>query len=426
MSDEKKYLDQEGLAKLWELISQTFVDATSHALEIEDLRALIDEAESKTDPELANRVEALETTVGNTDSKIEEKIAAVVDGAPEAFNTLKELADYVQADDSRTLDMVQRINALEQVKALTEAEIEAICEKVAITTKVADAAEFEAALANNGIIKLTEDISLDRAMSVPAGTEVTLDLAGHTISSPVGANAYAFVANGGKLTITGEGEIAAPGRIAAAANGGTLVMESGFVKSNNSVALGASGTGSKVIVNGGTVESQEGSVLVTSGASAEINGGKLETFDNFALAGNGTAGQGDVNIVVNGGELISNIQSNGYIACGIYMPNTGTLTVNGGHIIANGGAGIVCRGGKTTLNGGEITATAHPTLETGKVGDARVVVPCSAVVYDKHSNYPGSTDLEVIVNKDMILDGAHEDITILSDEAEPKVTDLRA
>ena len=322
--------------------------------------------------------------------------------------------------------MVQRINALEELKSLTEAEIDAICAKVNMTTKVADATEFEAALANNGIVKLTEDISLDKAMSVPAGTEVTLDLAGHTISSPVGANTYTFVANGGKLTITGEGEIDAPGRIAAAANGGTLVMESGFVKSNNSVALGASGTGSKVIVNGGTVESQEGSVLVTSGASAEINGGKLETFDNFALAGNGSAGQGDVNIVVNGGELISNIQSNGYIACGIYMPNTGTLTVNGGHIIANGGAGIVCRGGKTTLNGGEITATAHPTLETGKVGDARVVVPCSAVVYDKHSNYPGSTDLEVIVNKDMILDGAHEDITILSDETEPKVTDLRA
>ena len=397
------------------------------------MRAAIAEAEAKTDPELAGKVDsledsvsALETAVAGTDSKIAEKIAEVIDGAPDTFDTLKEIADYIESDDGRALDMIQRINELEKIKSLTEEEVEAICRNVSITTKVTDAEEFEAALATSGIVKLTEDISLDKQMVVPAGAEVELDLAGHNLSSPVGTNTYAFVANGGKLTISGDGEIAAGGRIAQATNGGTVVMESGLVKSNNDVALGANGAGSKVIINGGTVESQEGSVLVTSGASAEINGGKLETFDNFALAGNGTAGQGDVNIVINDGELISNIQSNGYVACGIYMPNTGTLTVNGGRIVANGGAGIVCRGGKTTLNGGEIVATAHPTLEQGKVGDSRVVVPCSAVVYDKNSKYPGAGDLEVIINKDMVLNGAHEDVTILSDEAEPKVTDLRA
>lgn len=391
------------------------------------MRALIAEAEAKTDPELAGRVDALESAVDETDSKIEAKIAEVIDGAPEAFDTLKELSDYILADDSRAMDLVQRINALEGITALTEAEVEAICNRVAITTKVTDAAEFAAALETSGIVKLTGDIALDRAMVIPAGADVELDLAGHTVSSPVSGNNYAFVADGGNLTISGDGEIAAAGRIAQAQNGGIVVMESGLVKSNNNVALSATGENSKVIVNGGTVESQEGSVLITSGAAAEINGGTLETFDNFAVAGNGSAGQGNVDIVINGGELISNIQSAGYVACGVYMPNSGTLTINGGHIIANGGAGVVCRGGLTTINGGTISTTAHPTLETGKVGDSRVVVPCAAVVYDKNSKYPAMDSLEVVVGAEAVLESAIQpDIAVISEEAEPRVTDLRA
>lgn len=424
---DKKYLDQEGLAKLWELISQTFEDAASHDLDIEELRGLIAEAEAKTDPELAGRVDALEAAVDGTDAKIEEKIAEVVDGAPEAFDTLKELADYVQADDGRALDMIERINDLEKIHAMTEEEVEAICARVAITTKVADATEFAAALSNSGIVKLTDDVALDAALTIPAGADVELDLAGHSLSSPVTGNNSAFIVNGGSLKIAGEGEVHAAGRIAAAVNGGVITMESGLVKSDNNVALAASGAGSKVIVNGGTVESQEGGVLVTSGGAAEINDGKLETFDNFALAGNGTAGQGNVDITINGGELISNIQSAGYVACGVYMPNSGRLTINGGHIIANGGAGIVCRGGETVINGGTITTSAHPTLTEGKVGDSRQVVPCAAVVYDKNSKYPAMDSLAVTVGADAVLESAVEpDIAIISEEETPNVSDLRA
>jgi len=69
--------------------------------------------------------------------------------------------------------------------------------------------------------------------------------------------------------------------------------------------------------------------------------------------GQGNSGQGNVNIVINGGKFIAHISSTGYTACGIYMPNSGKLTMNGGEIISDG-AGIVMRAGEVELNGGSI------------------------------------------------------------------------
>lgn len=427
---EKKYLDQEGLAKLWELISDTFEDSTAHDLDIEELRDLINEVDAKTDAGVSEKVDALEAKIDankeETDAAIDAKFAEIVDGAPEALNTLKEIAEYIGDDDTRTIDIIERVNDLEQIKALTEDEIEAICERVSITTKVADVTELKAALEKGGIVKLTEDMTIsdEDQMVIAAGQNATLDLAGHTITAN---RAYPLVANGGELVITGDGEISGRGRLAAVQNGGKLTIEGGLIKSTGDVAMQATGAGSQIEINDGQVEAQEFGALVTTGAELVMNGGTVEAFDNAGIGGNGTAGQGEVNITINGGDIISNIQSAGYVACGIYMPNSGTLTINGGNIIANGGAGVVCRGGVTNINGGTITTTAHPTLTEGKVGDARQVVPCVPVVYDKNSKYPAMDSLAITIGADAVLNSAtDQDIAIISDEEEPKVTDLRA
>jgi len=87
-----------------------------------------------------------------------------------------------------------------------------------------------------------------------------------------------------------------------------------------------------------------------------------------------------MNVVMNGGTLIAHIQSAGYIACGVYVPNTGSFTMNGGEIISDG-CGLCMRGGQVNLNGGSIIANGASGVE-GKVGDSRVVVGPYAVVYD--------------------------------------------
>lgn len=67
--------------------------------------------------ELKGRVSTLETngTGGTVDesvitNKVSEEIAKVVGGAPETFNTLKEIADYIETDKSGASAMATSIN----------------------------------------------------------------------------------------------------------------------------------------------------------------------------------------------------------------------------------------------------------------------------------------------------------------------------
>jgi hypothetical protein len=272
---------------------------------------------------------------------------------------------------------------------------------------------------------LEDDINIgNNIINVPEGATVTLDLGGNEMIVESVGSVPGIQTHGGNIIIE-NGTITASKRALHAFDGGSITIGENAEIVSGDVAVGASGAGSEVIMNDGSITAQETGILAISGGRIEVNGGTITGLDNGPLMGNGTRGQGDIEIVMNGGELIANIESAGYVAVGVYMPNSGTFTMNGGRIVANGGAGVVCRGGLTQLLGGEIVTTAHPTLEVGKVGDSRVVVPCSAVVYDKNSRYPAMDSLQVIIGKDMVLNGAHEDITVISTEAEPNIIDNR-
>ena len=437
--NNKKYLDKQGLAKLWELINQHFELIDDHNLDkaeieqqIADLREQFEQSTASDVAELQTKIDTLESKVdANKDAtdeaieaKAQELFQQIVDGAPEALDTLKEIAEYINSDDGRALDIIERIVELEKIMAISDEEIDEICSGIKRYIKAGTAEDFKAGLTGHNEVTLTENISLGSdVVTIPSDAKITIDLGGHDLVS----TSNLFNVNGGELTLTGEGEVSTSKRAVIVGNGGKLVLDGPTIKSSTDVALNAYGANSEIVMESGEVDAQEFGVLVTSGASLTMNGGTVEAYDNAGLGGNGTRGQGDVNITINGGEIISNIQSNGYVACGIYMPNSGTLTINGGSITANGGAGIVCRGGETFINGGTITTTAHPTLEAGKVGDSRQVVTCAPVVYDKVSTYPAHESLAITIGVNAILNsGIDKDIEIISDEAEPKVTDLRA
>jgi len=132
---------------------------------------------------------------------------------------------------------------------------------------------------------------------------------------------------------------------------------------------------------------------------------------------------------MNGGKLTAHIQSNGYTACGVYMPNNGKFVMNGGEIVSEG-AGIVMRAGEVELNGGSITANGASGV-LGKVGDSKVTVGPYAVVYDEKAAYPGlqTGDFKLTIGKDMVLQGTDGDISILmpdgKDISEANIIDNR-
>lgn len=108
---------------------------------------------------------------------------------------------------------------------------------------------------------------------------------------------------------------------------------------------------------------------------------------------------------VNGGNLVSNIVSAGFISCGIYNSNDTTLTVKSGvKITANdGGAGIVIRGGKVTIAKDVIDNMVTGTTE-GKVGDSKRVIVAGKVVKDYASKYPAKDTINVTIDYSTVVD----------------------
>lgn len=233
------------------------------------------------------------------------------------------------------------------------------------------ATESELPTEENGVIKLTGNVTLTARWEVAADKEITLDLNGYSITS-----AGQVIMNNGKLTITDN-------------KGGGKIVSTG------SQAIGV-GSNSVTNIQKAIVESVEGAVITgyATGATINIYDGTFSASDNAVIAGNGNSREGTGNTInISGGVFNGKITTPGYVACGIYAPWKDNINVTGGTFNITGGAGIVARAGNVTVTNAVFNTTGNAT---GKVGDSRVVVPCSAIVFDSQANYPAMNNDSVI------------------------------
>lgn len=213
---------------------------------------------------------------------------------------------------------------------------------------------------------------------IPAGKRIVLDLNGKVLTS----ESKVFVV-AGDLTIE-DNSAKKTGKIVSTKDSG--------------IGINKTSDGAKVTFNSGAIEAVEGCIITSTatGATIIINGGTFTCSDNAVIAGNGSASYKDTStprvnpntITINGGTFNGQITSAGYVACGIYAPWKDVITVNGGTFNITGGCGVLARAGSVVINGGTFATTGNVT---GKVGDSRVVVPCSAIVYDSEAGYPAMT-----------------------------------
>ncbi len=233
------------------------------------------------------------------------------------------------------------------------------------------ATESELPTEENGVIKLTGNVTLTARWEVAADKEITLDLNSYSITS-----AGQVIMNNGKLTITDN-------------KGGGKIVSTG------SQAIGV-GSNSVTNIQKAIVESVEGAVITgyATGATINIYDGTFSASDNAVIAGNGKSREGTGNTInISGGVFNGKITTPGYVACGIYAPWKDNINVTGGTFNITGGAGIVARAGNVTVTNAVFNTTGNAT---GKVGDSRVVVPCSAIVFDSQANYPAMNNDSVI------------------------------
>ena len=168
------------------------------------------------------------------------------------------------------------------------------------------AAAIDAAQTGDTVV-LKQDVT--ESVTVPAGKDITLNLAGKSIQSSANA-----VTVSGKLTVkdstaTTEPEVNGDtvtytsGKITGAnlglcaINGGEIILESGSVESTGNMGVYAQGNftpggaaqNSKITVKGGYILAQECAASAQgNGATLDIQGGVLQSKDNAVISGNGS------------------------------------------------------------------------------------------------------------------------------------------
>ena len=305
----------------------------------------------------------------------------------------------------------------------------------------------------NGYIYILADASFDN-LSID-GKQITINLQSHTVkgnsiavNGVEGVETYLKIRdakakglsvdakNNYKVSYT-SGTLELTGSIRAY-NGAGINVESGTVVSTRNSALFAIGdiTGQKDItsyinITGGYVKAQEfGASPQGRGAKVTVNSAAvIESLDKAAVAGNGTNSPekklGGTSITISGKcWLIGRIQSPGYAACGIYHPQQGTLTIKYRYgipnIVAINGAGIVMRGGTLDYIAGNIIATGDANF-VGKVGDSRVVVGTSGIVYDRDCDYYDAANVKINISDnsgEKKVVGAKAAIQVINDKAQ--------
>ncbi len=256
---------------------------------------------------------------------------------------------------------------------------------------VTTAEALNTAVGAGGEVKLGANISA--TITIPADKTVTLDLNGYSITS-----AGQVIMNNGKLTITDN-------------KGGGKIVSTG------NIAIGV-GSNSVTNIQKAIVESVEGAVITgyATGATINIYDGTFSASDNAVIAGNGSDREGAGNTInISGGVFNGKITTSGYVACGIYAPWKDNINVTGGTFNITGGAGIVARAGNVTVTNAVFNTTGNAT---GKVGDSRVVVPCSAIVFDSEAAYPALTNTAAISVESGTFTSEADAISVVKPEGE--------
>lgn len=291
-------------------------------------------------------------------------------------------------------------------------------------------------------IQLTNDITLSKTLTIPQGPtigervgEVRIDLNGRTITS----NADPVISVEGALTVRDTTAVDDPvvdiskndpvtyrsGCIRTDTSdkhtainvryGGMFILESGKIDATN-IGIRVLGKESdiyaeydtKAEINGGYVTSTESAIAVLGGrASVLVHDGVLLSKDNAVIAGNGLPQYAGTSIGISGGTLISKSSTPGYIPCGVYHPQNGTLVILSSTIHAEGGVGILMRGGRLRVPAFSSHSTRTPPeiivsgTGDGSVGDSAYTVPAGhPVVIDQKSGYYDYT--EIRYQKDVV------------------------
>ena len=163
----------------------------------------------------------------------------------------------------------------------------------------------------------------------------------------------------------------------------SMTITNGTIKYNSNGGGALRSSGDVILDSTLTVEGGAGYGVWTEGYGHTLTvNGTVKSNGYYAITGNGAEVGGliaDCNIIVNSGAVIS--APNGV---GIYHPEKGTVTVNGGEI--SGKTGIQMCAGKLVVTGGNISGSGDDVADIGS-GDGGILDGAAVSIINR--NYPG-------------------------------------
>lgn len=302
-------------------------------------------------------------------------------------------------------------------------------------------------------IELTGNIDLGNvSLVIEDGSNVLLDLKGHTISSSADP-VFTIV---GDLTVKDSTETGAPavgasnavsysctgsissyGKVAAVQFGGSFTLLSGTIHGANDSAITAAGASSwtmnpdniqtEVRIKGGYLEAG-GPAISLSGiqTAAYVEGGVVLSRGAAVILSTETddPDNNSAYVSLNGGTLIS--KNRGQLSCGIYNPlGRGYVDLQNGRIIVENGIGVLMRGGRLRIQ----KYSQKDSLEISARGSSTGVIGSSSlelksgypIVLDEKSGYDGSKNISFQLTKS--LEGQFVPEAYPADGNELKTTD---
>lgn len=212
-----------------------------------------------------------------------------------------------------------------------------------------------------GTVKMFSDWTMAGSVSLASG-EYALDLQGHNLT----VNSRRINVSGAKLSITSSTgnasytQATANNYLMSISGGEVTVDKVAFNCESTGTAFyvaPASGAAAKLIVNGGSITSQNKSAIgAMAGSEIEINGGEL------TAATSNVVNSTDASISITGGTFSSN-------STAIYLNGSTASITNGTFESANLNAVALENNAEVTISGGEFTTTTNSTIyaNPGKV-----------------------------------------------------------
>jgi hypothetical protein len=246
------------------------------------------------------------------------------------------------------------IAALDKILAITEV-------MTYETSSIEQLAEILTEARDGETIKLSADVNANDAGIVVEGKELTLDLAGKTVTAG-NTNDNGITITNGKLTL----------------KGGTLVTDQPYDSDHGSVMV-AVRTGGELTLEDCTlsavmddpVNKGQFGVGIYNDGKVIVNSGTYEA-GWYTVCTEGSTCTPDASITINGGKFVSPVDY------AIYLPQ-GKLFVNDGEIIGGAGA-ISCNRGYVEINDGVFKTSGDGdtgTTPNGTGGQSPACIDCS-------------------------------------------------